>query len=104
MDLKKRRDPKGPAGHHEKKIPLQFVSRELREAMGQEVSGAHFWREVPRISLQAAPESRPSQGFATAHTNAADRTDVRSQLQRSAGPLPGAFETTRRRPVGIAKR
>ena len=102
--LKKRRHHEGPARHHEKEVSLQSLARELSKELGKEISAAHFWRKISRLSCEDSPEDRSAKSAAAPDAHSGDGTHVRSQLQRDSGPLPEAARPGRHRPAGLAER
>jgi hypothetical protein len=64
------------ARDHQKEISLQPFSRKLREAMGQKLSTADFWREVSGVPLQTDTQIWAAQSAAIPHAHPADGENV----------------------------
>jgi hypothetical protein len=102
--LEERRDHEGPARHDEKEVSVQSFARELSKELGKEISAAHFWRKISRLSCEDCPEDRSAKSAAAPDAYPGDGTHVRSELQRNSGSLPEAARPGRRRPAGLAER
>ncbi len=60
MDTKERRDPKGPAGHHEKKIPLQsYLARATRSNGARQYQEPTFGEKFLAFLYKLLPKIGP---------------------------------------------